>query len=250
MLTVGNLTNIWFLKSGLDALAANQGKDIVVAYRTTVASVPDSGLIENTAYVKPGMTPSQGGSVPTTPTTPTGPGGTDTPSNTVTSKFGLIEITKLGQTGTSTTTSLSGAVFDVYVSKSTYNETTKTWEPNCSAADLANETPVDTFTTGADGIGYSEPLRLSNWYNDGVKKTKDGLWMSGGQYADAYGWRAYCLVETTAPEGYQCSIPLPPPSTTTSSSRSSRSSTTTTSSRSPPPTCPGIWPAPGPTTPR
>lgn len=69
----GNLTNVVLIGTGLDKLAANGGAQIVVDYSTTIKTIPDSGLIENTAWVVPGPTPNQGGTPPTPPTTPEEP---------------------------------------------------------------------------------------------------------------------------------------------------------------------------------
>lgn len=197
----GTAVQVVLTQSGLNLLAANPGAQLAVDFATTIASIPASGQIVNQAWVIPGPTPTPGGTPPTPPTTP------ETPTNTVVSKFGRIRIYKTGVTGTTTTAALGGAVFSVYEAATTGTAPNFTY--TCDRATVTAQTPITTFTTAADGSGQSDMLRLSNWYNDGVEKAvapvvgnNDG-YLDGGQYADKYGYRNYCLVETTAPTGYQ-----------------------------------------------
>lgn len=223
----GTTVKVDFTGPGLDQLAtwvtANPGAQVVVEFKTHLKSVPEDGLIENSAFIVPGPKPQVGSDPAEPPNTP--PPGDETPE--VITKYGLIEIYKVGVTGKGTPTptpgkddetALKDVEFEIYLAKKTKTGTGTdgwpTWDYSCKRDDIAFDpadptkpaVPVDSFKTNAKGYGSSKPLQLSNWYNDGVEKHDKGTnngHLSGAEYAKLYGENQYCLVEVKAAENYQ-----------------------------------------------
>ena len=165
------------------------------------------------------MTPAVGTTPPTPPKDGDTPGGgdnpppTDTPTNTVVSKFGKIRIDKVGSDDA---TKPLVATFEIY--RAVVTGTSPDFKYSCSrdalmadidpnTAGVQTQPSLGTITTNStDGTGVSGWLGLSTWYNDGVEQSATGNndgYLDGAQYATKYGYRNYCLVETVAPGGYQ-----------------------------------------------
>ncbi|MDO5503275.1 MAG: SpaH/EbpB family LPXTG-anchored major pilin [Actinomycetia bacterium] len=200
----GQTVRVTLTDTGLDKIATRPGDQVVVDFRTELASVPEGGVIENTAYVVPGSRPDSG-SAPETPREPT----PDDETNEVVDKYGKIRIEKTGVNG-SAEQPLSGVVFEIYRATLVDDDgdVTTAPVPQCIAADFVADNLVGGFTTGEGGVGESEWLRLSTWYNDGVEQSDSPLgandgYLDGAQYATKYGFQDYCLVETETVDGYQ-----------------------------------------------
>ncbi|MFY9262354.1 MAG: SpaH/EbpB family LPXTG-anchored major pilin [Arcanobacterium sp.] len=218
----GQTVTVSILDSGLTKMAENYGAQLVVDFETTLKSVPTNGLIENQAGVIPAPKPSEGDAQNQQATVPANPVVPEQISNTVTDKYGIIEIYKVGVDGDSETP-LKDVTFEVYQAKKLGdlddNGIFDDYEYSCAPADMtgmngvaanaAGVQPLSTIVTDADGYGASGPLQLSTWYNDGVEKLASGTpggndgYFTGAQHSETYGPNKYCLVETKAADGYE-----------------------------------------------
>ncbi len=212
--TNGSTKRVFLLEAGRTKAAQSNGGKLEVTFTAKVNGIPTSGELSNKAYTVPGPKPVVG-SVPPAPNTPDTPPTTppgDNPgeeTNTVVSKFGKIKVKKLGADNNA---ALRDAQFSIYRAVITYGDNGKTVaKASCAAADLAGKPVVGTLTTDAQGVATSNFLPLSNWYNDGVELAPENTAVdklndkhfNGAGYAETYGNLPYCLVETTAPAGYQ-----------------------------------------------
>ncbi|WP_311589685.1 SpaH/EbpB family LPXTG-anchored major pilin [Varibaculum massiliense] len=141
-------------------------KGVAVEVKITVKlnKVPESGLTENTGKLYPNKWKKDKGE--------------GIPSNKVVTKHGDIVIKKVDEGGTKP---LSGAVFEVRLA----DTTTK------SCSDLSKLGPVikTSKATGDDGLVKISDLQLTNFIDGKAVDGKDQV--------------PYCLVEKTAPAGYQ-----------------------------------------------
>lgn len=180
--STNGVVKISFTSAGLTKLAANSGKNVQVDIVTEVTTNNATGTFTNDAWFIPsnswltnhGNPPGTPGQPPATP--PTNP----PTSNEVTSKYGDIVIHKTDQAGTK---NLSGAVFKVYRAT---NGTT------CDVAAVSGDPVATSAATDANGNTALKGLQLSNFYN-GATQTN---------------LHSYCIVESTAPSGYQL-LPQP-----------------------------------------
>ena len=140
------------------------GTKIEVVLTVTLKKVPEGGITPNKATLYPNKWSKDNGKPVKSPE--------------VVTKHGDIVIKKVDESGTKP---LSGAVFEVRLA----DTTTK----RCS--DLSKLGPVikTSKATGADGLVKISDLQLTNWINGKEVAGKDQV--------------PYCLVEKTAPEGYQ-----------------------------------------------
>lgn len=168
----GGTVQIDFTAAGLQSLgrAASMGDSkLQVVLKTKVVSLGDgtigNGIIANQAL----LFPNQAAIDSNTPT----------PSPKVESHWGDILIHKVDASDSDT--SLSGAEFQVFAT-----------EGNARAgSDAITINGQDTFTTDEDGIVRISGLRYSNYANGETLEPGDD------------GYRAYWIVETKAPEGYE-----------------------------------------------
>lgn len=139
------------------------GTDIEVTLHVKLKSVPADGLTKNTGQLFPNEW-SKNNNKPVT-------------SPEVVTKHGDIVIKKVNKDGGA----LAGAVFTVHLA----DKDTK------SCSDLTKLGPVikTSEATGADGLVKISDLQLTNWI-DGAAVAEDAQ-------------VPYCLVEKTAPQGYQ-----------------------------------------------
>ena len=139
------------------------GTDIEVTLHVKLKSVPADGLTKNTGQLFPNKYSEDNGKPVTSPE--------------VVTKHGDIVIKKVDKDGGP----LAGAVFTVHLA----DAATK------SCADLTKLGPVikTSEATGADGLVKISDLQLTNWI--------DGKEVVEGDQVP------YCLVEKTAPKGYQ-----------------------------------------------
>ena len=175
--TTGDKVQISMTDEGLNKLAAHPGATVTTDIVATITAQNAKGTVDNTAWFIPsnqwlvnrGLQPGVAGQPPaTTPDKPI-------TSNGATSKFGDIVIHK---TNTGGDTNLAGAIFKVYRAT---NGTTCDAETIKSTEAIATSQPTD-----ANGLTELSGLALSNWYN-------------GKEQTDLH---SYCLVESTAPNGY------------------------------------------------
>lgn len=140
------------------------GAKIEVTLHVKLKSVPADGLTKNTGQLYPNKWKKDKGD--------------GIPSDEVVTKHGDIVIKKVNEDGTKP---LAGAVFEVRLA----DTTTK------SCSDLTKLGPVikTSAPTGADGLVKISDLQLTNWINGKAVGKDDQV--------------PYCLVETTAPKGYQ-----------------------------------------------
>lgn len=139
------------------------GTDIEVTLHVKLKSVPADGLTKNTGQLFPNKYSEDNGKPITSPE--------------VVTKHGDIVIKKVDKDGAA----LAGAVFTVHLA----DAATK------SCSDLTKLGPVikTSEATGADGLVKISDLQLTNWI--------DGEAVAEGDQVP------YCLVEKTAPKGYQ-----------------------------------------------
>lgn len=139
------------------------GTDIEVTLHVKLKSVPADGLTKNTGQLFPNKYSEDNGKPITSPE--------------VVTKHGDIVIKKVDKDGAA----LAGAVFTVHLA----DAATK------SCSDLTKLGPVikTSEATGADGLVKISDLQLTNWI--------DGEAVADGDQVP------YCLVEKTAPKGYQ-----------------------------------------------
>ena len=139
------------------------GTDIEVTLHVKLKSVPADGLTKNTGQLFPNKYSEDNGKPITSPE--------------VVTKHGDIVIKKVDKDGAA----LAGAVFTVHLA----DAATK------SCSDLTKLGPVikTSEATGADGLVKISDLQLTNWI--------DGAAVAEGDQVP------YCLVEKTAPKGYQ-----------------------------------------------
>lgn len=180
----GDRVQVSFTSAGLDVLAAHSGSFVQTDIVATVAAVPGSGLIDNTAYFEPNNSywTDQGTAAPTPGDNPKDEPKNPPTSNTVTSKYGDIVLHKIGENGVA----LKDAEFKVY--RATKDAS------GAFTCETLGDTAIATSTTDANGLASFKNLQLSNWYNDGE---------TSGAITDAKDFHSYCLVETKAPSGYQ-----------------------------------------------
>lgn len=184
-----------FTQAGLDKLAQHAGQELTLDYVARVTSQPEAGTFGSPATVVAGAKPTQGEAPKSYTLDSAG-----TATNDVASKFGGIQVYKVGQTAGGEQP-LGGATFAVYQADYSVAEGTDKITSDCSKSALQDNPVLDTFTTTANGQGISTTmLRLSTWYNDNVEQD-GGVWLDGGQYAAKHGFQDYCLVETKAPQG-------------------------------------------------
>lgn len=167
--STGGKVVIDMTSAGLTKLAqantANAAASVFTTLNATTTGAIGDGSLENQASF-----------IPNQSWLDNNPGSAGTPSNEITSQFGAIQVHK---TAANTGNVLSGAGFTVYDDPN--NDGTCATDELTSANVLYPEA-----TTGADGNVTFTGLQLSNFYN--------GVTQTGLQY--------YCLVETTAPDGY------------------------------------------------
>ena len=139
------------------------GTDIEVTLHVKLKSVPADGLTKNTGQLFPNEW-SKNNKKPVT-------------SPEVITKHGDIVIKKVNKDGGA----LAGAVFTVHLAD----------KDSKSCSDLTKLGPVikTSEATGADGLVKISDLQLTNWI-DGAAVAEDAQ-------------VPYCLVEKTAPKGYQ-----------------------------------------------
>lgn len=139
------------------------GTDIEVTLHVKLKSVPSDGLTKNTGQLFPNEW-SKNNKKPVT-------------SPEVITKHGDIVIKKVNKDGAA----LAGAVFTVHLAD----------KDSKSCSDLTKLGPVikTSEATGADGLVKISDLQLTNWI-DGAAVAEDAQ-------------VPYCLVEKTAPKGYQ-----------------------------------------------
>lgn len=139
------------------------GTDIEVTLHVKLKSVPADGLTKNTGQLFPNKYSEDNGKPVVSPE--------------VVTKHGDIVIKKVDKDGAA----LAGAVFTVHLA----DAATK------SCSDLTKLGPVikTSEATGADGLVKISDLQLTNWI--------DGKEVAEGDQVP------YCLVEKTAPKGYQ-----------------------------------------------
>ena len=140
------------------------GAKIEVTLHVKLTSVPADGLTKNTGQLYPNKWSKDNGKPVKSPE--------------VVTKHGDIVIKKVDESGPKP---LSGAVFEVRLA----DTTTK------SCSDLTKLGPVikTSAPTDTDGLVKISDLQLTNWIN--------------GKEVDGKDQVPYCLVETTAPAGYQ-----------------------------------------------
>lgn len=179
--------------------AGDKTTKVRVTIEATVSSLGDNGQISNQAFLIPNDSTSE---------TDENPG---TPTNTVVSKFGKIQITKVGEDSAK----LDGAVFEVHKCKVSNEEIAKIntaealVDTNYKAAKADKVDPEALVTTAptVGGVTNVSGLRYNDWKNQSK--------VSEGQIdltnPDQYGeYNAYCLIEKTAPNGYEL-LPAPAP---------------------------------------
>ncbi|MBS6752959.1 MAG: SpaH/EbpB family LPXTG-anchored major pilin [Varibaculum cambriense] len=139
------------------------GTDIEVTLHVKLKSVPADGLTKNTGQLFPNKYSEDNGKPVVSPE--------------VVTKHGDIVIKKVDKDGAA----LAGAVFTVHLA----DAATK------SCSDLTKLGPVikTSEATGADGLVKITDLQLTNWIDGAVVAEGDQV--------------PYCLVEKTAPKGYQ-----------------------------------------------
>lgn len=117
-----------------------------------------------------------------------GSGDTTTDSDPTKSYWAAVKINKVdGASGSS----LAGAEFAVYGSLDATCDATDTVDANRISTKTgdASGTMTDTWTTGADGTVVINGLHVNDWADNVT--------------ADAQQYKAYCLVETKSPQGYE-----------------------------------------------
>lgn len=181
--TVDDIVKMSLTMAGLDKIAAHDGGKVRLSIVATVASVPDNGILENTANLIPsndwwvgqGNPPMVPGETPETPEEP------GIPSNPVESKFGDIIIEKYDPAEPGA--NVAGAEFAIYLDKN--------FDEICSVDEVQGTGILDKATVALDEelkkyVATFKGLQASNWYNN-----KEQTLLHG-----------YCVVETKAPAGY------------------------------------------------
>ncbi|MCL2729983.1 MAG: SpaH/EbpB family LPXTG-anchored major pilin [Actinomycetia bacterium] len=178
-----------FTPTGLALLGQHRDTQVVWTIDTTVNA---SGVIQNTAYLYPDKSAVDQKDTSTNPDNPPGTTGAPgdpntpgsvppTPTNTVETKWGGVEVLKRNQAGVA----LPDATFQVYVTNS------KNTKPDLSTATPLSIAGTSSWTTGSDGITTIDGLRYSAFADNNT--VVDG----------ATGYNYYWLVETKAPSGYE-----------------------------------------------
>lgn len=172
----GGMVKVRFTAEGLKKLESVPNASVSVTFATTVKAVAESdGTISNTAYVIPSTEYSEDPNDP-------GTGGKKPPipSNPVESHYGKIVINKHNKAGDK----LAGAEFQVFNCAHLEGE-------NAASAQPLSVNGTSEFTTGDDGNAVIDGLRFSNFANGQEITAADDNYVE------------YCLVEKTAPQGYE-----------------------------------------------
>ena len=181
--TTGQTVSLGFTKAGLEFLKTKPNSTVEVVFTAKVVTVPDGGVIDNTAtfYVDtvPQSTPPD--NPPLTP--PDEPG---TPTNKVVTSWGDVRVSK---TDADNSKALQGATFQVYDAQDPY-------AASCEGA-VRTGAPISVdgtteFTSDGDGV-----VSIAGLFVD----KKNGAPGEASVTPD-HAQRCYVLVETAAPAGY------------------------------------------------
>lgn len=200
-----NTVQVTFNADGLALLGAQRGGKVVITFDTTVISLPDSGVISNTALLFPDKSSMDSNE----------PGGTS-PQND--SKFGGIDVTK---TAADSGDAQADAEFEVWLDVN-HNGKKDDGDTRVNVGvgpdGIAGTADDGIFRTDADGKVTISGLRYSAWWGNAAHEPLAGApsglidpespWTKPDATDEAAtdvwnNWNSYLLVETKAPGGYE-----------------------------------------------